>query len=123
VNAAQVLGGMVGGGMATTLIVGVFAAASASAGTVGAAVGAPIPSRPVEVAAVAPVVGSKPVLLARTVQSPCAASTARYRAAQAELAGGDIDAADDLAVIAAVLIEQCNWTPVDAALGGRNGRA
>jgi hypothetical protein len=36
------------------------------------------------------------------------------------LAGGDIDAADDIAVIAAALIQGCGWTRVDTALGGRH---
>lgn len=61
------------------------------------------------------------LLLARGVQTPCEATTARYRAAQAALAGGDIDAADDLALIAQVLLAECGWTNTDAALGGRHG--
>lgn len=68
-----------------------------------------------------PVPSTTVLLLARNVQTPCEAHTAEYRAAQAALSAGDIDAADDLAVIAQALLVECGWTPVDAALGGRHG--
>lgn len=61
------------------------------------------------------------LFMARGVQSPCEAATDRYRAAQAALSAGDIDAANDVALIAQVLIAECGWTPVDAALGGPHG--
>lgn len=61
------------------------------------------------------------LFMARGVQSPCEAATARYRAAQTALAAGDIEAANDLALIAQVLLDECGWTPVDTALGGRHG--
>ena len=61
------------------------------------------------------------LFVARGAVSPCEADTARYRAAQAALAAGDIDAADDVAVIAQALIAECGWTNTDAALGGRHG--
>lgn len=59
------------------------------------------------------------LFLARGAQSPCEATTTRYKAAQAALAAGDIDAADDIAVIAQALIAECGWTTTDAALGGK----
>ncbi|MGD9755456.1 MAG: hypothetical protein AB7W59_31075, partial [Acidimicrobiia bacterium] len=61
------------------------------------------------------------LFMARGAVSPCEAATADYRAAQAALSAGDIDAANDVALIAQVLIAECGWTPVDAALGGPHG--
>ncbi|MGE3361758.1 MAG: hypothetical protein AB7O92_34490, partial [Acidimicrobiia bacterium] len=61
------------------------------------------------------------LFMARGAVSPCEAATAEYRAAQVALAGGDIEAANDLALIAGVLLEECGWTNTDVALGGRHG--
>lgn len=113
--------GVVGGCCAFTLAAGLFAAGDASAGTVGATVGAlrPVPAPVVERPRAPVPTDTRPVFVARRAESPCTATTRQYRAAQQALADGDINSADDLAILAAALIAECGWTPVDTALGDR----
>lgn len=102
---------------------GAMGAALVAASLVGfAPQAAATPARPIaelDAERVAP--STSLLFMARGVQSPCEAATARYRAAQTALAAGDIEAANDLALIAQVLLDECGWTPVDTALGGRHG--
>lgn len=107
---AVVTGGAMGGALVVASLVGFAPQAAADAS---------VPVASMESTEAAP--STSLLFMARGAVSPCEAATGEYRAAQAALAAGDIDAADDLAVIAQALLEECGWTRTDAALGGRHG--
>lgn len=106
------------GAMAGALALASLAASSPAA---AAADRTPRPALAALESTVAPAPSTTVLFMARGAVAPCEAATVDYHAAQHALAAGDIDAANDVALIAQVLIVECGWTPVDAALGGPHG--
>ena len=66
-----------------------------------------------------PAEAAPPPLLAGTLASPCQAAETFLAATADAVETGELSAADDMALIAAVLIDECGWNQTDTVTGGR----